>query len=116
MTPPIVAYGIHRPPRGLSLLELLAVVLIVGALSAIAVVRFSSADATGKKNACYVNSRDIETQAQVWYRNHGTWPVTTLKDLGADAAYFPQGLPRCPVDGSRYTIDATTHRVVGHTH
>ncbi|MBX7168045.1 MAG: type II secretion system GspH family protein [Pirellulales bacterium] len=101
---------------GFSLLELLAVVAILGALSAIAVVRFSSADATGKKNACYVNSRDVEAQVQLWYRNHLAWPATNLKDIGDDTAYFPKGLPRCPVDGSRYTIDATTHRVVGHTH
>lgn len=101
---------------GLSLVELLAVVAILGVLAVVAVARFSQADDEALKNACYVNCRDIETQAQLWRRDRGAWPDAGLKDIGADQGYFPAGLPVCPVDGTPYTLDSATHQVTGHTH
>jgi hypothetical protein len=71
---------------------------------------------TGKKNACYVTKEEVNLQVQLWYRNKGTWPANNLSDIAADASYFPEGLRPCPVDGSSYTLDATTHKVSGHTH
>ena len=37
-------------------------------------------------------------------------------DIGTVDDYFPDGLPTCPVDGTSYTLDATTHFLVGHDH
>jgi hypothetical protein len=51
----------------------------------------------------------------LWRRANGTWPAADLSAIGADANYFPEGLPTCPVDGAVYTID-TNGAVVGHTH
>jgi prepilin-type N-terminal cleavage/methylation domain-containing protein len=99
-----------------TLLELLAVLTLVGLLAAIALVNFRPVSAAAKKQACYVTKGEIELQAGLWHRNHGAWPQANLADIGADAAYFPEGLPVCPVDGTAYTIDSATHRVVGHTH
>lgn len=99
-----------------SLLELLAVVTIVGIVAALAIARLSGNSLVGKKNACYVTKGSIELQVQLWHRHKGGWPATNLSDIGADQAYFPEGLPACPVDGSSYAIDGATHRVTGHAH
>lgn len=104
------------PRGGFNLLELLAVVAIVGVVAAVAIARLAGNSATAKKNACYVIKRNVEVQTQLWYRTKAAWPAANLADIGADLAFFPEGLPTCPVDGSSYTLDAATHRVVGHTH
>lgn len=99
-----------------SLLEMLAVVTIMGILAVLIVPRFGRQAANAKKNACEVHKGNIEIQSQLWYRNKNRWPAANLSDIGADVKYFPDGLPICPVDGSAYTINTSTGRVVGHTH
>ena len=106
-----------RPPAaGLSQLELLGVVTILAVLATIVVGGFSGADDESRTQACYVNKGDIEIQAGLWFRDHGRWPASDLSDIALDAEYFPGGLLTCPVDGSPYELDPSTHRVVGHTH
>jgi prepilin-type N-terminal cleavage/methylation domain-containing protein len=106
----------QRKRLGLSLLELLAALMILAILVVIIVPRFGDNAKTAKKRACAVNKGNIEVQSQLWYRTKGAWPATTLSDIGANQTFFPEGLPACPVDGSTYQLDATTHRVTGHTH
>jgi general secretion pathway protein G len=101
--------------RGLSLLELLAVITILGVLAALALARYSQTIESGKREACFVNKAEIELQASLWRRMTGGWPATNLSDIESDVDYFPEGLPSCPVDGTSYTID-TDGRVVGHIH
>ncbi len=98
------------------MLEMLAVVTILGILAAVVVAGFSAADSDARVQACYVNKGNIELQARLWFRNYGTWPATDLSNIGADSGYFPDGLPTCPVDQNGYTLDAATHNVVGHVH
>lgn len=107
---------IFRRQRGFSLLELLAVVTLLGILAVIIIPRFSNQSINAKRNACTVNKHNIEVQCQLWMRQKNAAPQTDLTDIGANQAYFPEGVPLCPVDNSAYTIDATTQRVVGHTH
>lgn len=102
--------------RGLSLIELLAAVTILGIVAAIIVPRFRGHREKAEPAACFVNQGNIEVQTQLWRRQKGRLPAADLSDIGGDGAYFPDGLPRCPVDGSAYQIDATTGRVVGHAH
>lgn len=45
----------------------------------------------------------------------GNWPANNLSDIGADVNYFPQGIEVCPISGEAYRLDATNHRVIGHT-
>jgi hypothetical protein len=94
----------------------LAVAVLIGILAAVILTRVTANSAASRKNTCYVNKGEIEVQVQLWYRNKNAWPAANLSDIGADTAYFPSGLPTCPVDGSAYTIDSTTHKVSGHTH
>ena len=97
-------------------MEIMAALVILGILAALIVPRLSAHQDKGKKSGCYANKGDIELQVKLWKRNKSTYPVANLSDIGADTAYFPGGLPTCPVDGTSYTINTTTGRVTGHTH
>jgi type II secretory pathway pseudopilin PulG len=99
-----------------SLVELMGVLAILGLLAAIVLPRITGSDEHSKIAACKTHKCNIEVQTEMWLQNTGSWPATNLSDIGADANYFPQGLPICPVDGSSYTIDSATGRVSGHLH
>ena len=99
-----------------SLMELMAVLVILGILAAVIVPRLSASRDKGSKSACYANKGDLELQIKLWKRNKGSYPAADLSDIGADTSYLPAGLPVCPVDGTAYTINTTTGRVIGHTH
>jgi general secretion pathway protein G len=101
---------------GFSLLELTAVVANIAVIAAIIVPRLIGHQAAASRSACQANQGDIELQAKLWWRNTGSYPAANLSNIGANASYFPSGLPTCPVDGSAYTISTTTGHVSGHTH
>lgn len=102
--------------RGISLLELMAVVAIIGVLAVFLVPRVSSGAKDSQAVECHVQVGVIELQASLWRRSRGTFPTATLSDVGADKQYFPEGLPSCPVDGTAYQINTMTGRVTGHSH
>ena len=106
----------YRHNRGLSLMEVLAVVVLMGIVAMVVVPRFGGTADDAKTTGCSVNRNNIEIQAQLWYRNKGTWPQADLSDLMADPDYFPDGPVTCPVDGSNHSFDAVTQRVSGHAH
>ena len=94
-----------------SLLELLAVVTILGIIAAIIIARFSTTTDTAKKKLNAHNKAVINSTVERYYMEQGSWPATTLAELNS-ADYFPDGIPVSPFDGStQYTIDGTTHRV-----
>ncbi len=99
-----------------SLLELMAVIAILGAVAAVIVSRVAGNTDTADIAACYVYKGDIEIHAELWNHNTGSWPAANLATIGADLNYFPEGLPVCPVDGTAYTIDTATGLVIGHSH
>jgi len=101
---------------GFSLLELMAVVAILGVVAAVIIPRVTGSSDSANIAACYVFKGDIEIQAELWNHNTGSWPAGNLATIGADLNYFPQGLPTCPVDGSAYTIDPLTGLIIGHNH
>ena len=101
---------------GFSLLELMAVIAVIGLVAAVIVPRITGGGDTAKIASCHVFKGDIEIQAELWNHNTGSWPAGNLATIGADLNYFPEGLPTCPVDGSAYTIDPATGLVIGHAH
>jgi prepilin-type N-terminal cleavage/methylation domain-containing protein len=106
----------RKPAAAYSLVELMAAIVILGIILLVTVPRVFSHDEASRSAACQVNRRDIEIQAELWINNTGSYPLANLNDVGGDLAYFPEGLPTCPVDGTAYTIDTSTGRVVGHIH
>jgi prepilin-type N-terminal cleavage/methylation domain-containing protein len=91
---------------GFSLLELLAVVTILGIIAVVVIPRISVSSGTAKQNAHSQNMSEINSAVERWYFEKGAYPAADLSDIGADASYFPDGLPTNPIDGSAYTLNA----------
>ena len=105
-----------RRRKGFTLVELMIVVLILGALAAIAVPRILGGAAKAKKNACKTNIDLLNTQIELYYSNEGAWPAD-LSTLTSDPNYFPDGAPICPVDDVAYPTTLTgDHRVDASSH
>ena len=79
-----------RTKRGFTLVELMIVVLILGALAAIAIPRITGGAATAKANACSTNIDLINSQIELYYATNSEWP-TNLQTITADPNYFPDG-------------------------
>lgn len=99
---------------GVTLIELLIVVLILGALAAIAIPRITASSTTAKANACFTNQDIMNSQIEMYNADTDAYPGT-LNDLVTDPNYFPDGLPVCPSSGSysmssnRVSCDASGH-------
>lgn len=106
----------HFCRRGLTLLELLAVVIIIGVLALVVIRRISVASEDVKKEACFHNKAVINKQVEQYFFETGGWPANSLSDIGNDPNYFPDGIPTCPVNGTSYTLNPLSKRVLGHTH
>lgn len=102
--------------RGALLIELIAVVAILGIIAALIVPRMAAQRTAGNRTSCFNQKAEIELQVRLWQRNNGSFPTANLSNIGGNTAYFPSGVPTCPVDGTTYTINTTTGRVTGHTH
>ena len=84
----------RRP--GFSLLELLAVVTILGISALVVIPRISVSSTTAKQNACFQNKAEINSAVERYYFENGSLPADTT----ALGAYFPDGVPSCPVSGN----------------
>jgi general secretion pathway protein G len=103
--------------KGLTLIELLIVVIILGALAAIAIPRITTTTRDAQINACATNVDTLNTALEMYRIDNGSFPAA-LTTVTGDPNYFPDGAPTCPVTGSNYNSDytAATGRVASHSH
>ena len=98
--------SVAKKRRGFSLLELLAVVTILGIIAVVVIPRITMSAATARTNADLQNRAEINSAVERWYFTNGSWPAADLSDIAADPDYFPEGLPTNPVSGAAYTLGA----------
>ena len=99
---------------GFSLLELMTVVLLIGILVTIGIVRIAESADKAKIKSCHSNRTQLNSALERFAVSNGSF-ATSINDVNT-TDYFPGGIPVCPVDGSAYTLNTTTHRVEGHSH
>lgn len=96
---------------GFSLLELLAVVTILGIIAAIIIPRVGVSSSNAKQKVREHHIATINSAVERYYIDTNNWPANNLADIAADPNYFPEGLPVDPITGGAYSLNATTHRV-----
>jgi len=100
--------------KGLTLVELLIVVLIIGCLAAIVIPRIAVSAEGAKISTCRNNVRIMNTQIEKFKIDTERWP-DDLSELTKNPDYFPDGPPQCPF-GTPYEMNEPTHRVIRHKH
>ncbi len=101
-----------RKNRGFSLLELLAVVTILGIIAAVVIPRISVSANSAKVAANAQNIAEINSAVERWYFNKGTYPASDLSDIAADKSYLPDGIPANPLSThTTYELDADNRAV-----
>ena len=100
--------------KGVTLIELLIVVLILAALSAIAIPRISISADNARARACRTNVDVLNSMIEVYNADTGDYPAT-LATLTGDTDYFPDGAPACEFSDA-YVMNGTTFRVAVHGH
>ncbi len=98
---------------GFTLVELMVVVLILGALAFVAIPRIGQSSTTAMTNACSTNVDLLNSQAELSFATTGSWPAD-LAALAGNTTLFPDGPPSCP-HGTVYVYGAD-HRIAEHTH
>lgn len=96
--------------RGFSLLELLAVVTILGIIAAIVLPRMSASESTAREKVRQHHLATINAAVERYHVEHGRWPADDLSDIAADVRYFPDGMPEDPTSGAPYRLDSQSHR------
>ena len=97
---------------GLTLVELLIVVMILGALAAIALPRISQSAGNAKERACETNISLMNSAIEMYYVDEGAYPAA-LGDVTGSTTYFPDGAPACPLGGT-YTMNGNYRVTCSH--
>ncbi len=100
---------------GVTLIELLIVVMILAALAAIAIPRMSQSASNAKLRACLTTIEVMNGIIEMYNADNGSYPAT-LTVITQDITIFPEGEPICPLTTAVYPnalvndrLDVTTH-------
>ncbi len=105
----------ERAERGFTIVEVMLVVIMISILAAIVIPRFAVSAKKAKVQSCEMNRAIVNKQVEAYFIAESTWPVDDLSDVKANVAYFPDGIPTCPVDLTSYVLRASPfHRISGH--
>lgn len=99
--------------RGFTLVELLVVVLVLGALATIALPRVVASADTAKEKACQSNIDIINTQLELYNAMTGGYPKT-IDVIAKNPDYFPDGVPVCALNG-KYSLNSSSRAVCSHS-
>ncbi len=99
--------------QGVTLVELLLVVLILGALAFIAIPRLTQTSQNAKENACQTNLDIINSQIEVYFVKTGAYP-SEITQITENLNYFPDGAPGCPLGGT-YSLNALNRAECDHS-
>jgi prepilin-type N-terminal cleavage/methylation domain-containing protein len=100
----------NRRKHAFTLVELMVVVLILGALAFVAIPRIGQSVDNAKKRACEANIYMINQAIDKYYLANGVFPATQMV-VKRDKNYFPDGPPLCPVTGRVYRGMTANNRV-----
>ncbi len=96
--------------KGVTLIELLIVVLILAVLSAIAIPRVSQSSHSAEAKVCRKNIRLINRSIEMYWVKTGSYPAN-LQDVTVNPAYYPEGEPTCPITKNTYPNGLVEKRV-----
>ncbi len=103
-----------RTEKAVTLIELLIVVLILAALSAIAIPRIAKTAGSAKADVCMTNVDVLNSQIELYMAREDV-SSPALSDVTGNPNYFPGGVLACPF-GTAYVMNGTTYRVQAHSH
>ena len=97
-----------RAKRGFSLVELLAVVLVLAVLAAVAVPLYISQRKSAAARSCKANIAAIAAAESAWALREGEYTATIDDLVGAQEGLAKE--PKCPLAAKAYslTLDATS--------
>jgi prepilin-type N-terminal cleavage/methylation domain-containing protein len=99
--------------KGVTLIELLIVVVILGALAFVAVPRLTQTSQNAKENACSTNLDVINSQIELYYLQSDAYP-SDIAQITENLTYFPDGAPSCPLGGT-YSLNSQNRAVCDHS-
>jgi prepilin-type N-terminal cleavage/methylation domain-containing protein len=94
--------------RGFTLLEMLAVVTILGIIAAVVVPRFTNFTDTSKTNISQHHISQLNALVERHYSDASAWPAD-LAELVSDG--YIEAVPTHPDTTKTYSLNSTTHRV-----
>ncbi|MBX7168047.1 MAG: type II secretion system GspH family protein [Pirellulales bacterium] len=97
----------RKERSGFSLLEMLAVVVLLGIIATLVVPRVANSSLTARSNTTQHILSSLNSAIEQYQLDHGSYP-SSLKELVPD--YLPDGVPACPEVGGQFTINEKTNR------
>jgi general secretion pathway protein G len=99
--------------HGFSLLELIAVLTIIGVLAVVIIPRLGEESSDSQRQACRQRLAELHSAIQNYYYDRSFFPQTMTELY---PRYHADPRPVCPVFNEAYVLDVATGRIQGHDH